>query len=383
MKQPILYTLLFYTTVLTAQSVSNVRFEQVNSTVYVFYDLYSSVEGQTFDVEIQMSKNAGYTYSKPLQAVEGDVGYKVSIGQNKRIIWRVLEEQKSVVGNRVTFKVTATPNKPQPPQDMVWVEGGTFQMGDVFGENRISEMVHTVSVSGFYMDKYEVTFERYDVFCTATGRTKPSDSGWGRKRRPIINVSWYDAIEFCNWRSRQEGLTPCYTINKNVKDSNNLTKYDTVKWKIICNWSANGYRLPTEAEWEYAARERGKKVRFGNGKNIADPSEINFHSHVSSKKSFSNDGEFRDKTIPVGSFIPNELGLFDMAGNIWEWCWDWKEDYPRNELKNPKGGISGKYHIVRGGSFDSSPNNSRCTYRSMSRPHNKNFLIGFRCVRSH
>ncbi|HDQ45386.1 MAG TPA: hypothetical protein ENN17_07825, partial [bacterium] len=217
------------------------------------------------------------------------------------------------------------------PRGMALIEGGTFQMGDTFGEGHSDEKpVHSVTVRSFYLAQTEVTFDEYDAFCTATKRKKPSDSGWGRGRRPVIHVTWFDAVEFCNWKSRQEGLTPCYQRSG-----------DNVAW----DRNANGYRLPTEAEWEYAAREGGRKVRFGNGKDIADPAEINFNGSAQYKKSFSVAGVYRRKTMPVGSFSPNRLGLYDMSGNVWEWCWDWYGSYGGGAQSDPAGPSSGRCRV--------------------------------------
>jgi formylglycine-generating enzyme required for sulfatase activity len=270
------------------------------------------------------------------------------------------------------------------PAHMVYVRGGTFEMGDVMGDIKAQhdETVHTVTISNFLLAKNELTFDEFDAFYKATGRALPSDFGWGRGKRPVINVDWYDAIEYCNWRSGQEGLQAVYSINKNGQDSNNSSTRDDKKWLVMTSLSANGYRLPTEAEWEYAARAGGKKVRFGNGKDIADPKEINFDASFSGKKAYSVVNEYRQKTLPVGSFSPNILDLFDMSGNVWEWCGDWYGTYPSSASNDPQGATGGSDRVIRGGSWDGYPFDVRVANRYGVAPVNRGRRIGFRLART-
>ncbi|HRK27095.1 MAG TPA: SUMF1/EgtB/PvdO family nonheme iron enzyme [Chitinophagales bacterium] len=257
--------------------------------------------------------------------------------------------------NTVVNNNTTPPSTPKPDvsrdlpnlPEVVFVRGGTFTMGDTFGEGGSNEKPHEVTVGDFYMGKYEVTFEEYDLFCEATGREKPSDQGWGRGKRPVINVSWHDAVAYCEWASRTSGKK---------------------------------YRLPTEAEWEYAAREGGKKVRFGNGKDIIDPAEANFDGSESYKKSYSRTGTYREKTVAVGSFKPNALGIYDMAGNVWEWCSDWyAADYYQNSPRNnPQGPASGSIRVLRGGSWTYCAVCCRVSYRDYITPTIRDDCYGFR-----
>lgn len=268
--------------------------------------------------------------------------------------------------------------------DMVLVRGGTFSMGDQFGEGYGDETpVHSVTLSDYYMGKYPVTFDEYDEFCAATGREKPDDNDWGSGRRPVINVDWYDAVEYCNWRSQKENLGAVYSIDKSRKDPNNQHSKDTKKWTVVANYDAKGYRLPTEAEWEYAAREGGKKVRFGNGKDIADPKEINFYEDV--PPPYSIKGLDHSKTVEVGSLnSPNALGLYDMSGNVCEWCGDWYgEQYYADSAgaRNPFGPDSGKFRVLRGGSWYYLPETCRVTSRHWFGPGFQFFAFGFRVAR--
>ncbi|MBL7794279.1 MAG: SUMF1/EgtB/PvdO family nonheme iron enzyme [Saprospiraceae bacterium] len=299
-------------------------------------------------------------------------------------IARILAEKEAI--KRLEAEAKKKAEEEAANDQMVLIKGGTFEMGDVMGDKEYDdETLHQVTLSDFYLGAYEVTFEEYDRYCEATGKEKPGDSGWGRGKLPVINVNWYDAVEYCNWLSTQRGLKAVYTIDKNTQDPNNLQKDDKLKWSISADWSANGYRLPTEAEWEYAARamngKGGGKVRFGNGKDIADPKEINFDGTASYKKPYSVAGEYRQKTTPVGNFSPNSLGLHDMSGNVWEWCWDWYGAYPTAAQTNPKGANSGEVRVLRGGSWGSDPLHARAAYRGWGGPSRRFSVRGFRLAR--
>jgi len=236
--------------------------------------------------------------------------------------------------------------------EFVRVDAGSFEMGDNFGDGGRPELpVHTVVLDSFYLGATEVTFAQYDRFCNDTGREKPDDNGWGRGERPAINIQWSDAVAFCRWLTQKSGRR---------------------------------IRLPTEAEWEYAAREGGKKVRFGNGKDIADPEGINYNGATDDLPPYAMAGVNRGQTVPVASFAPNALGLYDMSGNVWEWCSDWfdKEYYRHSPEKNPGGPDAGTYRVMRGGSWKHG--GGRCSGRGAYTPEYKNGgeLMGFRLART-
>lgn len=256
---------------------------------------------------------------------------------------------------------TTTSNKADLP-DMVFVQGGTFEMGDQFGDGENDEKpVHSVTVSDFYLSNHEVTFEEYAAYCNAKGLSLPEDEGWGKDNRPVINVSWEDAVKYCNWKSDQSGLQKVYTISGS---------------NVTVNWSANGYRLPTEAEWEYAARSRGKREKWAG---TSTETELSKYSNDSG----TDDGY--EYTAPVKSFQPNDLGLYDMSGNVWEWCWDWYDSGYYADSKNasdPKGPDTGSDRVLRGGSWGYSPRYCRAAYRNINDPTYRNFNVGFRLASS-
>ena len=227
--------------------------------------------------------------------------------------------------------------------DMVYVEGGEFQMGSNTGESD-EKPVHSVKVSSFYIGKYEITQKQW------TGIMGSNPSYFKSDDRPVESISWYQAVEFCNKLSEKEGLTPVYTINER---------------DITCNWKAIGYRLPTEAEWEFAARGGNKSKGFNySGSNNID--EVAWY-HT-------------NKTQPVGTKKANELGIYDMSGNVWEWCWDWYGSYP-SSANNPTG-ASGTKRVLRGGSWSYDARYCRGAFRRSYCPDNGGYNYGFRLVRN-
>jgi formylglycine-generating enzyme required for sulfatase activity len=250
------------------------------------------------------------------------------------------------------------------PNNMVLIKSGTFTMGSPSNEpeRNDNEIQHQVTVNGFYMGKYEVTQKEYqEIIGTNPSRFK-------RDNLPVENVSWYDAIEYCNKRSQKEGLTTAYTIYKNLNDTNNTNGTDNVEWTVALNENANGYRLPTDAEWEYACRA-GTTTPFSTGNNITTD-QANYNGN----EPYNNNakGKNRGKTTPVGNFAPNAWGLYDMHGNVWEWCWD---------SPVPTRAVSGTYHVVRGGSWNFSAGYIRSAFRAYTYSSLRGENLGFRLVR--
>lgn len=256
------------------------------------------------------------------------------------------------------------------PEDFVLIQGGTFQMGSPESEawRSADEMQHTVTVSDFYMSKYELTQEEYEEIM---GNNPSNFSG---ENLPAENVSWLDAVAFCNARSEKEGLTPVYTI-----DGQN------VAW----DRSANGYRLPTEAEWEYACRS-GTTTPFYM-ENSPSAEEANYYGHYPYEiedNYFSQGnlqvqpGEYRQTTVAVGSFSENLYGLYDMHGNVGEWVWDYYGEYPIEEQTDPVGAESGTLRVYRGGGWNDFAKNMRSAYRATLEQNKGSFNIGIRLARN-
>jgi len=252
------------------------------------------------------------------------------------------------------------------PQVFIRVEGGTFQMGSGNGEND-EKPVHSVTVSSFYMSDHEVTQKEFrDITGKKLKTTHESDSAAAE------SVSWYDAVEYCNALSIKKGLTPCYTINKNKKDPNNKDENDTAKWTVTCDFSADGYRLPTEAEWEYAARggNKSKGYKYSGSNKSNDVAW-----RVENREEYDDVHEVKEKA-------PNELGLYDMSGNVFEWCWDWKGDYSSQAQTNPVGPSSGEGRVMRGGSYGYDESYATVTRRLKYTLMKGTLFIGFRVVRT-
>jgi formylglycine-generating enzyme required for sulfatase activity len=236
---------------------------------------------------------------------------------------------------------------------MIFVQGGTYQMGDTFGGgDNDQKPVHMVTVSSFKISIYEVTQGQW----RSVMGSNPSRFN-GNESLPVECVNWYDAVNFCNALSQTEGLTPYYTINGT---------------DVSCDFNSNGYRLPTEAEWEYAAKGGG----LSGGYMYSGSDSLNDVAWY-----VTNSG---GQTHPVGTKSPNELGLYDMSGNVWEWCWDWygEDYYSYSPSDNPRGLVSGEYRVLRGGSWDSYTTWCRCSFRNRDLPIYRGTFIGFRCVRN-
>jgi len=271
------------------------------------------------------------------------------------VLISVLSKEASNSGQTPTPAVESSNPKPSPSAQtvvpaMVRVEGGTFQMGSNDGNGGFfidNRPVHTVTLKSFYIGKYEVTQKEWrEVMGNNPSWFKGDDL-------PVEEVSWFDAIEYCNRRSIREGLTPAYSGSGD---------------NITCNWNANGYRLPTEAEWEYAAKG-------GNG----SPGNYIYSGSNTIGDVAWYKGNSGGRTHPVGTKAANSLGIHDMSGNVDEWCWDWYGSYPNGTQTDPRGPVSGISRVKRGGDWNDDVSWISSVSRYNFSPHN--VRDGFRLVR--
>lgn len=252
------------------------------------------------------------------------------------------------------FIFYALPLTSKASESMVFIKGGCFEMGDIFEEGDIDEIpVHEVCVDDFYLGEHEITQREWKEIMG----TNPSFFKDCGDNCPVEQVSFSDVYGFIQKLKEKSGMH---------------------------------YRLPTEAEWEYAARERGLNVRFGTGKDTVGPDEVNFNGESLYKRKYSRTGIFRKKTVPVKSFKPNALGLYDMTGNVFEWTSDWYimnyyEKSPRSNPKGPKSGLEGPptglFRVIRGASYLSPPVEVRVADRNNRRPNYRHSVLGFRLAR--
>jgi len=376
-----LFILILFALPAFAADVKNELVRQEGNRVVFSFDV-AGQEAET-DVEITLTIN-GKTYKAKDLHLEGDYG-KVKPASGKRIYWNVLQDFPWGYTGNLDWEIKAGGGG--TIEGMVFVKGGCFEMGcgnwtsDCYDDEK---PVHEVCVEDFYMGRYEVTVGEFRKFVNETSYktdaekeggcyvwtgsewSKKNGTSWGNpgfaptERDPVVCVSWNDANQYFKW------------LNKGS--------------------STSKYRLPTEEEWEYAARSGGKKVKYawGNGDPYINGRKAANIADEFSKKKFNwspiwegyDDGYAY--TAPVGSFAPNELGLYDMTGNVWEWCSDWygEDYYGKSPKHNPKGPGSGSDRVLRGGSWGDNPRSVRASGRNGGDPGGRDNGSGFRCSRT-
>jgi len=286
--------------------------------------------------------------------------------------------------------VAQTNSTPTTTADgMALIPAGSFTMGDTL-DGAADATPTNIYVSAFYMDTNLVQLSQWQtVYNWATSNGYGFDyAGSGKAtNHPVQSVDWYNVVKWSNARSQQTGLTPVYYTDAELTQV--YTNGDTDA--VYPNWAANGYRLPTEAEWEKAARGGSSGQRFPWG-NLISETNANYYGCLSGcgfnydlgPNGYNSIGLIGGGpcTSPVGSFAPNGYGLYDMEGNVWEWCWDWYgTPYGQPTPTNPIGPVTGNNRVFRGGSWLDVAVLARCADRGYTYPGNFYNNTGFRCVR--
>ena len=305
-------------------------------------------------------------------------GEKSEFSEHTFETWTVTQYPTEEVGGKkervcTVCKYIEVEEIAKKPVGLRYINAGTFQMGCEEGSNA-NKPVQQVTISkDFYMSKYVVTESEYSSFVS------------NPNQKPVTYVNWYHTLVYCNKRSIAENLTPCYSINGETDP----TKWGTVPTKnldststwdaVVCNWDANGYRLPTEAEWEYAARA---------GDNTVDVLIYSGTRRFSQLEKYVWYYDKANNVQEVGKLLPNAFGLYDMGGNVNEWCWNWKTskyDKTTEGGIDPIGASEGQYRVIRGCSVRYTKPNEGCAVstRGSRSPYERYEDIGFRVVRAY
>jgi len=373
-----------------AQQVNNITAKQQEKKIIISYDLTGKQGISEYEIKLYVSTNGGSTWEQVYGGLSGAIGAKQTSGMCKTITWDVLASRDKLRGDNIKFKVTATYNESGNYTesasgvniDMVFVIGGTFTMGSPsFEKDRNdNETQHSVTLSDYYLGKYEVTVGQFKKFIDdntyITDAEKEgwswgwSGSAWENKKgvtwkcdvsgnirstseydHPVINISWNDAKAYCEWLSSKTGKK---------------------------------YSLPTEAQWEYACRA-GTTAPFNAG-NCLSSTQANYNGNY--PYASCSKGDYKGKTLPVDSYAPNAWGLYNMHGNVWEWCADYCNyetgkgvitDTYKSGVKDPVC-KTGSSRVLRSGSWINGAKNCRSANRAGDSHVNRNSYSGFRLV---
>ena len=354
------------------------------------YDL-SGADASGAIIAVELSDDSGATYSAAPPSLSGDLGSGIANGTGKQIVWDAGADQPDFASETMRFRLRVqVPVFPVPSEadQYALIPAGSFTMGD--GLDGLSDApVHSVNVSGFYMGKHEVSWSQWQEvrdWAVSNGYSDLSGVGSGvAGTHPVQMVNWYEVVKWCNAASERAGLPPVYRV------SNGGAVYRTGELAPYIDYTQQGYRLPTEAEWEKAARGGSSGKRFPWGDLISHDNANYYASTSYSYDSSSggyhpsyNDGSF-PYTSPVGSFAANGYGLYDMSGNVFEWCNDWygSSYYSSSPGSDPAGPTTGTYRVPRGGSWLNIAYDCRVANRSASALlAGRSYDYGFRLVLS-
>jgi sulfatase modifying factor 1 len=390
------------------ENVSASQRQDASGRVDIEYDL-TDADGDACTVTVFASDDGGATWTVPIASLTGDVGVAVAPGSGRSIVWNPAVDIPGASGDAFHVRICADDGyEPPPPAGMVLIPGGVFTMGRHVGSGSPEELpLHDVLIDPMFMSINETTSAAYCAYLNAAhgqglieitdgvvhkaGGGEPycgtsSSSGYsrihwdgvaftvepGKEDHPMLLVTWCGAAAYANWRSAHEGLQPCY---------------DLVAW--TCDWDADGCRLPTEAEWEYAARGGAHDpYRMYPWGDDLDGSKANYWQ---SGDPYENTypwttpvGYYDGDQSPPGADMANGYGLYDMAGNVYEWCHDWYDGdyYDTSPFDNPHGPGGGTLRVLRGGSWHYYDGDLHCARRGRREPDTLTNRNGFRLARA-
>lgn len=348
--------------------IDTVIVEQIpeNLNVEINYDVFD-LDNDTLIVLVKMSNDDGVSFNVSAKTFTGNYGLGNTSGA-RTIIWDAVADYPEQYSNNFRAKLFVSDAK---INKMVAVTQGSFAMGEGVGDDG---PVHDVTLDRFEICPHAVTNEEYKLFCDITNRAAPPEGGANQAPNlyvanygsyPVVGVSWYDAVAYCNWLSELAGLELCY---------------DTATWEY--DSTKSGYHLPTEAQWEKASRGglQAKIYPWGD----EDPANrCNYNGYAGLLMELMPDFLNDRGPLPVDSLNTNGYGILNAVGNVWEWCNDWYNlDYYANSPQvNPMGPESGFEKVARGGAWDSEPTRLHCAFRQRFGPTVKRFTIGFRIAR--
>jgi len=359
--------------------------------VDIFYNL-ADPDNDLCSVTLLVSADGGISYGVPVLNTSGAVGPNVAPGQDRQIVWNAGADWPGQFSDKARVRIIADDGTGSPaPNGMVLIPAGLFQMGDNLDNDPAAQPVHDVYISAFFMDRYEVTGELWNQVATwAASRGYDGLSAqWAAENHPAHSVSWYDAVRWCNARSEMENLTPAYYT---TADQTTVYRTGTIDLSNhMVRWGANGYRLPTESEWEKAARGGLKGQRYPWG-NTIDGSQANYSGSgdffEGRQPGTTPAGYYNGQQRPAGANMANGYGLFDMAGNTSEWCWDslsgdyFNRIHQGGTTPNPQGPVNYTgARVLRGGAWEFTTHYSRCSSRIGYNAGFRHGITGFRCVR--